>query len=85
MGSYAQYIGFYDESYIQFHIRRIEANNQKEAEEKFIKHLERVNCIADPNKIYVDLISDIDIIGFPKTALNPYPYDWLLRIPCFKV
>jgi len=73
--SYSKYIGFYDESYIQFHVRRIEANNQEEAEEKFLKHLEIVNCIPDTNKIYVDLISDIDIIGFPKTALNPYPYD----------
>lgn len=72
---YSRYIGFYDESYIQFHVRRIEASNQEEAEEKFLKHLDRVNCNPDHNKIYVDLISNIDTIGFPKTALNPYPYD----------
>ena len=73
--SYSKYIGFYDESYVQFHVRRIEANNQKEAEEKFLQHLNIVNCNPDPNKIYVDSISDIDTIGFPRTALNSHPYD----------
>jgi len=73
--SYSKYIGFYDESYIQFHVRRIEANNQTEAEEKFLQHLNIANCNPDPNKIYVDLISNIDTIGFTKTTLNPYPYN----------
>jgi len=59
---YAQYIGIYDEPYVQLHVVRIEANSQKDAEYKFLEHIGKVNI---GNEIYVGLISDLDIIGFP--------------------
>jgi len=62
MSYYSRYIGIYNEPYVQLHVVRIEAGSQKDAEEKFLEHLGKVNS---GNEIYVGLISDLDIIGFP--------------------
>jgi hypothetical protein len=62
---YARYIGIYDEPHVQLFVNRIEASSQKDAEDKFLEYLEEVNG-GTVREIYVSLIEDLDIIGFPK-------------------
>ncbi|OHD25266.1 MAG: hypothetical protein A2Y34_03935 [Spirochaetes bacterium GWC1_27_15] len=56
-----EYLGIYDEPHVQIFIKRIFADNQIEAENKFIEYLERKNGRV-VFEIYVDLLSNIDFL-----------------------
>ncbi len=49
-----EYLGIYDEEFIELHMAKIKANTREEADNKFKKYLEsKINSIRLENKMYV--------------------------------
>jgi hypothetical protein len=61
-----EYIGTYSKPFVQIYIKRIFANTQGEAEEIFIKYIEKDNEEKYSGwitqDVYVELISDLEFV-----------------------
>ena len=57
-----EYIGIYNNKYVQIYVNKIYANSLEEAENKFIQHLEKEYKEKYVEDVHIELLSNIERI-----------------------